>query len=449
MIIFSSFQVVPDEVINVTSIMETWVKQKGYPVINVRSYGGHVLLTQKRFLSSPISDSEQQLSLSDVSPFDYIWKIPITYVTSLNYGDHTLKWMNENTSNIAFPQHVDWFKLNVNQTGYYRVNYDEYNWKRLISLLDRSSPENHLLSPTDRANLIDDAFALLKVDMLQANIALNITSYLLNGKEKDYIPWETVLTNLNQLDSLMYGHSLLRKFILQLIKSALLLWKDGWRDVGSHLDQKLRSSVYYAASYYDEDTTIKIAQQYFDNWLKDKHQPAPNFRRTVYTTGVRNGDVKEWDFCWEKYKKEKIPSEKRLLLAAMAHTRNPWLLDRFLNYSLDRNKIKPHDISQVITYVAENPIGRLLAWRFVRRNWSILLDLLGQSSFHLDAIISMTSGHFSHQYDYQEVAQFYRSVQVGSGMLAVEQTLERIRANIFWKQNVEPKVINFLKTIVN
>ena len=65
----------------------------------------------------------------------------------------------------------------------------------------------------------------------------------------------------------------------------------------------------------------------------------------------------------------------------------------------------------------------------------------------MDAIISETSWHFSHRYDYQEVAQFYQSVDIGSGMLAVRQTLERIEANIFWKENVEQKVINFLQSI--
>ncbi|XP_015795165.1 endoplasmic reticulum aminopeptidase 1-like [Tetranychus urticae] len=437
--------IVPNEVINVTSIMETWVRQKGYPVISVRSYGEHVLLTQKRYLSSPLSEDE--LDGNNTSPFGYQWIVPITFITSHNPRDATLIWMSSSNSVIPFPHHVDWFKINVNQTGFYRVNYDEYNWKRLISLLDRSGPDTHLLSPSDRANLIDDAFSFMRMDLLQPQIALNITSYLEKSKERDYVPWVTTIINLKILDSIMEGHPLLRKFILRLIRVALKMWKRGWIDEGSHLDRKLRSSIYYAAAYFGEDTTIRIAKQHFDKWSQDAYQPPPNFRKTVYTTGIMLGDTEEWEFCWQKYVKERIPSEKRLLLDALAHTHNPWLLSQFLNYSLDRNKIKPQDTAYVITHVARNPVGRHLAWRFVRSNWNTLLNLFGTGSFSLDAIISETGWHFSTLFDYNQVSSFYSSVPLGSGFQSLKQTLEKIRANIFWKENVEAKVINWLKIV--
>ncbi|XP_053204112.1 endoplasmic reticulum aminopeptidase 1-like [Panonychus citri] len=444
-------KIVPNEVINVTSIMETWVRQKGYPVITVRSFGEHVLLTQKRYLSSPMVNEDEtidgNLSSSSSSPFGYQWIIPITLITSHNPRDPSLIWMSSTNSAIPFPHHVDWFKINVNQTGFYRVNYDEYNWKRLISLLDRSGPDTHLLSPSDRANLIDDAFSFMRMDLLQPHIALNITSYLEKSKERDYVPWVTTIINLKILDSIMEGNPLLRKFILRLLRVALKMWKQGWIDEGSHLDRKLRSSVYYAASYFGEDTTIRIAKQNFDKWFQDAYQPPPNFRKTVYTTGVRLGDIKEWEFVWTKYTKERVPSEKRLLLEAMAHTTNPWLLSQFLNYSLDRNKIKPQDTANVISHVARNPVGRHLAWHFVRSNWDSLLNLFGTGSFSIDAIISETGWHFSTQFDYDEVSNFYSKVPLGSGFQSLKQTLEKIRANIFWKQVVEPKVINWLRIV--
>jgi glutamyl aminopeptidase len=36
---------------------------------------------------------------------------------------------------IEIPQSVTWIKVNYNQKGYYRVNYDEQNWKKLIELM--------------------------------------------------------------------------------------------------------------------------------------------------------------------------------------------------------------------------------------------------------------------------------------------------------------------------
>lgn len=39
------------------------------------------------------------------------------------------------TVKIEIPQSVTWIKVNYNQKGYYRVNYDEQNWKKLIELM--------------------------------------------------------------------------------------------------------------------------------------------------------------------------------------------------------------------------------------------------------------------------------------------------------------------------
>lgn len=440
-----AFQVVPRGKLNVTAVMETWVKQKGFPLITVRITSNEIILNQKRFLSSPFTSD--MLDINDLSPFGYKWIIPITIITSYNPKQPELWWMSSKNFVIPLKSDIHWYKININHTGFYRVNYDDYNWHNLIRLLERSNPNTHILSPTDRANLIDDAFAFLKMNLLEPSIGLGITSYLEKGKERDHVPWEAVLINLKTLETIMGGHPLLRQFILKLLKPALRMWEEGWKDEGSHIERKLRSSIFFAAAYYGDDTTVKIARQNFGKWLQNGYQPPPNFRLTIYMVGVKHGDIKEWDFCWSKYVKESVPSEKRLLLKAMSHTQNVWLLWRFLNYSLNKDKIKPQDTVHVITDVARNPIGRFIAWRFVKQNWKTLLSLFGQGSFSMDAIISETSWHFSHRYDYQEVAQFYQSVDIGSGMLAVRQTLERIEANIFWKENVEQKVINFLQSI--
>lgn len=52
---------------------------------------------------------------------------------------------------------TSWIKANVNQSGYYRVNYDQALWDAIIAQLIN----NHkAFSPADRASLLDDAFTL-------------------------------------------------------------------------------------------------------------------------------------------------------------------------------------------------------------------------------------------------------------------------------------------------
>lgn len=52
---------------------------------------------------------------------------------------------------------VNWMKANVNQSGYYRVNYGRDIWNAILLQLQT----NHtVFSPADRAGLLDDVFTL-------------------------------------------------------------------------------------------------------------------------------------------------------------------------------------------------------------------------------------------------------------------------------------------------
>jgi hypothetical protein len=60
---------------------------------------------------------------------------------------------------FTLPEDTLWFKANVNQSGFYRVNYDREMWGHLISAMVNNS---NAFSPADRASLIDDAFTLCR-----------------------------------------------------------------------------------------------------------------------------------------------------------------------------------------------------------------------------------------------------------------------------------------------
>lgn len=72
--------------------------------------------------------------------------------------------------------------------GFYRVNYDQENWNRLIKQLNDSNIEIHVLN---RAQLIDDSFNLARAGILDYSTALDLSTYLV--KEDDSIPWLTAI----------------------------------------------------------------------------------------------------------------------------------------------------------------------------------------------------------------------------------------------------------------
>ena len=111
--------------------------------------------------------------LSGSSSLNYIWHIPLTYYTEESPLMVQFLFKDKSISIKIKPQF--WYKFNVNTTGYYRVNYDSTNWKRL----GRQLKENHtVFTATDRAGLISDAFNLAFAGLASYSDALGLSKYL-------------------------------------------------------------------------------------------------------------------------------------------------------------------------------------------------------------------------------------------------------------------------------
>lgn len=159
------------------------------------------------------------------------------------------------------------------------------------------------------------------------------------------------------------------------------------------------------------DDVVKPAKNLFDDWMTNNKRIDPNIRSVVYAAGVKFGGQDEWNYCWSKYNTTIYPSEKRIMLAALGATTDPWLLQRYLLQTLDRNTIRPQDVEEVIASVAKNSEGKLLAWRHLKAHWSHIQGLFGNGSLTAGLLIQdVTSGFFT-DYDYEEVGSL---IQISS-----------------------------------
>lgn len=66
---------------------------------------------------------------------------------------------SETTKTIQNAASGDWIIANLNQVGYYRVNYDDKNWKAIIEQL---SEDPNVFPDANRAQVIDDSCQLAK-----------------------------------------------------------------------------------------------------------------------------------------------------------------------------------------------------------------------------------------------------------------------------------------------
>ncbi len=95
--LLSELAVASPENLDVVGVMDTWTRQKGYPVVTAKKAegGGAYVLSQERFLADPDATSKKDVK----SAYDYRWEIPVTYLGS--DGRKKLEWMHKDGKNVS------------------------------------------------------------------------------------------------------------------------------------------------------------------------------------------------------------------------------------------------------------------------------------------------------------------------------------------------------------
>ncbi|GBM61794.1 Glutamyl aminopeptidase, partial [Araneus ventricosus] len=172
-----------------------WLRLDGH----VDKAENHPSLTIERKENSSNQYTIQQRRFSSTRPLSYVWQIPLTYHTSESQEVSTMFLNSSAKVNISVPS-AKWIKFNTNFTGYYLVNYDKKSWEIFTDELRN----NHtVFSPSDRLNLLYEAFTLASAGYLEYAVPLNLSRYL--KKEKYHAVWNTALSELKRIKWLFRG----------------------------------------------------------------------------------------------------------------------------------------------------------------------------------------------------------------------------------------------------
>ncbi len=196
---------------DVNALMETWIKKMGYPVITVAEEPGQISLRQTRYLST-----------GDVKPEDdeTTWWIPVgmkgktgtkdTVTLSLTAKEDTIRGIDD-----------DFYKINIDNTGFYRTNYPPARLEQLGKQTDR-------LTTSDKIGLIGDAGALA----LSGEATTAALLGFLEGftSEENYLVWSQITSTLGTIKSVFSEDTeisdALKRFTLKLIDTPVR--KLGW-----------------------------------------------------------------------------------------------------------------------------------------------------------------------------------------------------------------------------
>ncbi|CAB1433691.1 unnamed protein product [Pleuronectes platessa] len=446
----------------VCDIMNRWVLQMGFPVVTIDTTTGAV--SQKHFLLDP----ESKVTVE--SPYRYEWMIPVRWMKSGEVQRDRWWLMEKEAVNLEMKTGGLWILANVNVTGFYRVNYDLGNWERLLTQLDS---EHQVIPVINRASWwtmlstwpgasvhfqVSPNFHAWfhSAQLISTSLALRTTSYLL--LETEYMPWQSALNNLQYYDLMLDrtdAYQPMQNYMRKLVTPLFLHFKNitsNWTRVPDGLtDQYNQVNAISMGCKTGLTECQSLTTAWFKQWMENPTDNPihPNLRTTVYCSAVAAGDEAEWEFGWSQFKNATLASEASKLMSALACTKNKQLLQRYLSHTLNPAMIRKQDATSVITSVASNREGQSLAWDFVRDQWEYMFTQYGVGSFSFASMISGVTARFSTAAELQQLEEFVKqnsAAGFGSATLAVEQAVERTRANIKWLQLNQQEILDWFNS---
>eukprot|EP00096_Caligus_rogercresseyi_P010039 TRINITY_DN3536_c0_g1_i1.p1 TRINITY_DN3536_c0_g1~~TRINITY_DN3536_c0_g1_i1.p1 ORF type:complete len:884 (-),score=271.03 TRINITY_DN3536_c0_g1_i1:95-2746(-) len=420
--------------LDITKIMKTWTMQKGYPVISVtKNEEGLYTLKQERFLQNPDS------AVGDIpSQFNYKWEVPITYLNSK--GETHQSWLHVDDPQLEVKGVTgEWLKFNVDQRGYYRVNYAPEDWKAFSDLL-LISPDS--MSNSDKTGLLNDAFSLAKStgDYLSMKIPLELSGFL--KKERALAPWTCAMDEFIFLNSIFRSVEDIRTGLFTFQRDLLSdLYADlGWNDEsGTHDVKQLRKRALALSCRIGHPHCISTAKKLFLEWKDSGKEPVPNFKALVCRYGLPE-DSQSWTWLLDLFKSEKNAQRRDILLLGLCSSKSPEILKNFLEISKDEEIVRRQDYFTALSYMSRNPVGQEIVWNFLRNEWEYLVDRFSLNDRIFGRFLSTATSQFSTEERLQEIKDFFSKYpEAGAGENYRKIALENVKNNIqFIAKHSEP-----------
>jgi aminopeptidase N len=351
----------------ISRMMEGWVGQPGFPIIEAERMDERVILNQERF--TYLNQASEQR-----------WMIPISIkVFSGDGHSRTITTLlEERRVVIHLGRDAVGYKVNEGQTGFYRVKYkDPDNLRELAKRV-----KDKTLAPEDRWGLENDAYALVRRGDNSLDEYLDfLSSY---SDENDYLPVISIAGNLFHAFLIMTGTTKDRIAAIGKTFFEQVMNQIGYEPdpTEGHTTSILREPLIWQATLYGSGLVKKFALMKFSSLMAGEkvHQ---DIMVSVMKVAAWNGDSKVFDWLDKRFKASESEAERMNVLAALGCFGEQGLIQQVLDYILtevpDRNKFIP------IGYLAANPNAIPYLWE-----WFIshLHDIESFHPIHYERVIA-------------------------------------------------------------
>ncbi|GLG93871.1 Aminopeptidase N [Gryllus bimaculatus] len=405
------------------SFLRSWTEQPGFPVLNViRNYESNsAIVLQKRFLFEGEQPEKYYVPLTWVSqgsafdiPKPGAYHTPDTDILTLS----------------SMPPSNEWVIFNVQEAGYYRVNYDSRNWELVSQYLKDASKPLDGVHVLNRAQLLDDAFNLARAGLLPYATALGLADYL--SREADYVPWSAALAAFAYLERMLVNHDkypVFKGYVLRLIDK---LYEHYQFSVPDRHDEKLLlNKLATWACRLDNKKCNEAAESALKAYVDDNVPVAPDLRSVVYCYGVRALSGRYWEAMWDKYRTSQDDVERGLIVAGLSCSSDEARLRQLLGYSITLDgPIRRQDAASVFSSVYGNPLGVEVALEFLDENFEAIRIYYG-SMGSINNIVTGIAGRLTTLEQRNKLQSFIEKHADNLGATA-QSALATVDDNLKW-----------------
>nr|XP_027211532.1 aminopeptidase N-like [Penaeus vannamei] len=390
---------------SVKGLMNTWTLQVGYPVVKVvRSPDGtSANVTQKLYLARGPFDRNDTL--------DHKWWIPLTY-TSQGEADfsrtHDITWMKDSEDSITItnlPPKDQWVIFNLQETGYYRVNYDDHNWDLLTQQLKN---DHRVIDVKNQVQLVDDVMNLGVAGDLSFRVVLDLINSLKNTTDLNGF---VVISNLEYMNLMLSSTPIYEKFqrfllsLLAPLYANLGLSNGAPSTFGSHVEYP--EVVRWACEFGHPDCIARAKSAYKQLMKDPENSRIPEvLKPTVLCTAIARGGPNEWAFAWSRYLKAP-EKEKQKYLVALGCTRDSLIRDQFITETLGKSHYLPiTDAMYIINSLSSHPLGGPTGWTFLQSHWDVVTNTIGDQYYFIKVLLEMATKSFNTEEQRLKVQEF-------------------------------------------
>ncbi|CAG0880153.1 unnamed protein product [Cyprideis torosa] len=445
------------EGLNISTVMNSWTLQPGYPVLHVtRAYNE----------TGIFSLEQEPFSLDGGIAEESSWTIPVSYTFRSDSRTQIQKtlpkvWLlqgqwtsTERESNLP---DSDWFIVNVDQTGYYRVNYDPDNWLRLSNTLTCGDFE--ALPVLNRGQLIDDGFNLARVGSLDYRTVLEMSSYVFQRPEPHYLPWAALFKHLGYIERMLRGsvdHDVLMRFVRSSIEPVYetlewLTFEDAngvYEDVTQEFRRQL--VIEWACTVGIEDCLNKTKVE-FDQYIlaqNNSYHLHPDTQSIVLCNGIRQGNETDWERILALVDDPEFTTieESTDLRAALACTEDQTLLLRLLDFTLNDTIIRRQDARSSFVQVARSSAGGNLALQWLEENWDAVQEKYASGFSSFSGLFSGFATVFNTEEQLEKIEKLRRSnlEDFNGATQDVDHAILNVRINVDWMKENREEVVEWL-----